>query len=175
MEINNSNNTNNNIFSIINHTHSFVWCCIAIKPQCKLFTYELFQNNNITPPQVSTVKSDNKIEVPLYYYNVLLPFMNSISNGFQNTDLYFIVTINEETNNNNELELQISPLDALTIQNKMNSKRYHLKYYHVVHLKEILTNGMCKQIENSISNFILQAHCQTVQLLFLRFRRLHCL
>ena len=140
-----SNPANNSLNNIINHAHSdinniknlSIWVCTGNKKSCQQFRSKLLHRN---PSQVMKKQDfdengeDKKIsggvvEIPLNLNNVLIPFMSSLANGSQNTNLYFNVYAKESSKDatDNKVQLRFLPLDSLPIQNQINTKRLSFK------------------------------------------------
>eukprot|EP01083_Nonionella_stella_P054719 144435_1 len=128
---NNNSNAQNAINNMMHPTHSDInninnlslWVCTGNKPECTQFKHSLLHD---TDHKAECESESGVIEIPLNLDHVLLPFMNSLANGSQNTNLYFNVNANDNANNN-ELSLHYLPLDSLTIQNQINTKRISFK------------------------------------------------
>ncbi len=113
-------------------------CCTGTKCQCKSFKCKLFHSliPSLPPPTINNVNNndkndqipiDNIIEILINYNKVLLPFMNSLANGSQNTNLYFNVKVRNETTKNSNSTLRFLPLDASPIKNQIKTKHLSFK------------------------------------------------
>ena len=159
-----------NLSKIINHAHSdinnmknlSVWVCTGNKKQCQQFRNKLLHRNiskdshhikkqefELRNDSMDDSKSNGVLEIPLNLNNVLIPFMNSLSNGSQNTNLYFNVyakKINENVSNGDDqkqLQLRFLPLDSLPIQNQINTKRLSFKVLSCGTFKRNLQPMVC--------------------------------
>lgn len=169
-----TNGNGMNLSKIINHAHSdinnmknlSVWVCTGTKKQCQLFRNKLLHRNisnnidnkkkfelELRNDNMDDSKSNGVLEIPLNLNNVLIPFMNSLSNGSQNTNLYFNVyankinenqpNVNQNGDDQKQLQLRFLPLDSLPIQNQINTKRLSFKVLSCGTFKRNLQPMVC--------------------------------